>query len=582
MNAQAKVREIPYTPLPRGFVLKPDGIHRVKEGDDGKPEHVWLCSPLRVLALPRDRSGTGWGRLVEVIDPDGRAHRWPIPARLFAGDGAELRAGLLDLGLNMASGPAARQALSDLLQRWQPSARAITTDRLGWCDESCAAFVLGDGRVIGAADVVYQAETAPTAAAEMKAAGALEEWREGVATPCVGNPLLVLAMSLAFAGPLLEPLGLDGGGVHLRGASSRGKSTVQRVAVSVWGSPRFLHTWRATANGLEGIAATCNGSLLALDELGEVSGREAGAAAYMLANGTGKARADRSGRARPAVRWRVMVLSSGELSLADKMVEGGAKAAAGQAVRLLDIAADTRPHGAFDHLHGASDGAAFADRLKRATAERYGTAGPAFVERFLANREEALAQTREAMAGFRALAAEQFGLTGEGQTERAVARHGLIAAAGELATAWGLTGGPPGAARDAALEVLGVWLDGRGGAGPVEAREAVERTRAFLVAHGASRFETLGSEDAAGLSSDARPVINRAGWREGTIFYIATDAWKDIHRGSDPTRAARHLRDAGFLTPGEGRNLAVRAPRTGSGRPRAYAVSTDIMGAGDE
>ena len=93
------------------------------------------------------------------------------------------------------------------------------------------------------------------------------------------------------------------------------------------------------------MACACNGSLLALDELGEVSGREAGAAAYMLANGAGKARADRAGHARRSARWRVMILSSGELSLADKMAEGGARIAAGQAVRLLDLAADTRAHG---------------------------------------------------------------------------------------------------------------------------------------------------------------------------------------------------------------------------------------------
>ena len=145
---------------------------------------------------------------------------------------------------------------------------------------------------VGADNIVYQHEDALTAAAEMKAAGSLEGWQEAVAAPCVGgNPLLVLGASLAFAGPLLEPLSQDGGGVHLRGASNRGKSTVQRVAVSVWGSPKFLHSWRGTDNGHEGLAATCNGSILALDEIAEISGRDAGKTAYMLANGVGKARA---------------------------------------------------------------------------------------------------------------------------------------------------------------------------------------------------------------------------------------------------------------------------------------------------
>lgn len=564
------------SPMPAGFQLRPNGIWREIQDKEGNSQWVWLCSPLRVLALPRDRSGTGWGRLVEVTDPDGNLHRWAIPARMFAGDGADLRAGLLDLGLNLASGMQARNALSDLLQRWQPKARAFTTERLGWADEACAAFVLGDGRVIGDADVVYQHENTPAAAAEMKEAGTRAGWRESVAAQCEGNPLMVAAVSLAFAGPLLEPLGLDGGGLHLRGASSRGKSTIQRVAVSVWGSPRFLHSWRATANGLEGVASACNGSLLALDEIGEVSGREAGAAAYMLANGAGKARANRSGAARAAARWRVAVLSSGEITLADKMAEAGGRAAAGQAVRLLDVAADGRAHGAFDTLHGASDGAAFADRLRDATARNYGTAGPAFVAAFLKNREVATALVREAMAAFREMADSRFNLSGEGQTERATARLGLVAAAGELATDFGLTGWTPGAARDAALDVLGGWLEGRGGSGPAEAREAVERVRAFLVAHGDARFEPVVK------AGDERPVINRAGWRDGGTFYIATSAWREIHKGADPVRAAHHVRDAGFLQPGEGGRLSARTPRSVPGRPRAYAVSDEIMGAGDE
>jgi uncharacterized protein (DUF927 family) len=564
--------------LPDGFRLRRDGVYRREEGKEGEPpDWVKLCSPIRVLALTRDRSGEGWGRLVAIADRDGREHLWAIPAELFAGDGLEVRKECLRLGLDLASGNKARLAFADLLMQWRPAARAITADRLGWADETCTAFVLGDGRVIGAEHVVYQHANAPAAAAEMKAAGTVEGWRAAVAALCAGNPLLVASVCLAFAGVLLEPLGLDGGGLHLRGASSRGKSTAQRAAVSVWGTPRFLVTWRATANGLEGVAAACNSTLLGLDEMGEVSGKEAGQAAYMLANGAGKARADRSGRARPVARWKVMILSSGEIGLADKVAEAGGKVAAGQMVRLLDIAADSFAHGAFADLHGAADGAAFADRVKAAAAEHYGTAGPAFVARFVALREEAATQARAAMRAFADLTAERLAISGgEGQTARAVARMGLIAAAGELATAWGLTCWRPGEARDAALEVLRLWLSGRGGGGPAEAREAIERTRAFLVAHGDARFEpvTKGADD--------RPLPNRAGWREGETYFIATDAWREIHKGADPARAARHVHAAGFLKGGDGRNLATRAPRSVAGRPRVYAVLADIMGAGDD
>ena len=107
------------------------------------------------------------------------------------------------------------------------------------------------------------------------------------------------AVSLALAGPLLEPLGLDSFGLHLRGASSSGKTTALRVAASVWGGPGVLTTWRSTSNGLEGMAALRNSTMLALDELGQATAAEVGEVVYMFANGQGKARARRSGAARP-------------------------------------------------------------------------------------------------------------------------------------------------------------------------------------------------------------------------------------------------------------------------------------------
>jgi putative DNA primase/helicase len=555
--------------LPKGFRIMPDGIHREIESD-GETEWVWLCSLIRVLALPRAADGTNWGRLVKVTDPDGRNHRWAVPASMFAGDGTELRANLMSLGLDLASGPKARAAFSDLMMRWQPKERATTTVRLGWADESCRAFALGDGRVLGDGSVVFQSESVATAAAEIRPAGTLEGWREGVGRLCSGNPLLMVAVSAAFAGALLEPLDAEGGGLHYR-ASSRGKSTAQRGAVSVWGAPGFKQTWRATSNGLEGIATVCNSTILALDELAEVNGRDAGAAAYMLANGTGKARVDRSGHARTPAHWRVLVLSSGEISLSDKLAEEGQRGKAGQGVRLLDIRADTRPYGLFDELHGHQSGAAMADAVKAAAAAHHGTAGPAFVEAWLGDPAEYAARARRSVADFKEAALK--GCEPDGQVERVAARLGLIAAAGELATTFGLTGWVPGEARDSALEVFRLWLDGRGGGGAAEARAAVDRLRAFLVAHGSSRFETI--------PPDGRIVSNRAGWIDGETFLIAQDAWQEIHADSDPIAAARHLAAAGHLIRSEPGRFTTRMAASVPGRPRAYAVRADIMGAGD-
>src|SRR5262249_46805279 len=143
----------------------------------------------------------------------------------------------------------------------------------------------------------------------------------------------------------------------------------------------YLRQWRATANGLEGIAALHCDTLLCLDELSEVNPREAGNIAYMLANGQGKARARRDGSARPAFVWRVLFLSSGEITLVDKVREDDRqRATAGQQVRILDIPADAETScGLFENIHGASNPQEFADRLRAATQDYYGGAARAFL-----------------------------------------------------------------------------------------------------------------------------------------------------------------------------------------------------------
>ncbi len=138
--------------------------------------------------------------------------------------------------------------------------------------------------------------------------------------PVPPERLAIMAASCAFAGPLLHLLGEAGGGVHLFGQSRRGKSTALHVAASVWGAPRghtpFARSWRATGNALEATAAEHNDTLLPLDEIGQVEPRELGEVAYMLANGVGKGRAHREGRAKPALTWRMLFLSTGEKRMA--------------------------------------------------------------------------------------------------------------------------------------------------------------------------------------------------------------------------------------------------------------------------
>lgn len=281
---------------PAGFSAAHDGIYVETTGKDGEIDLEWLCSPLAVVASGRNVQQAGWSRCLEFVDPEGVVQRRYVLEKELAVGFNKVLADLCDQGLKIARGSSARRHLNDLIAGWKPVGSYQTTDRLGWADATCKAFVLGDKRVVGKANTVFLNPVAPDGAPSMTRKGKLDQWRSEVGERCVGNPVLIASVSLAFAGPLLELLGKDSIGMHLRGGSSSGKTTAMGAAVSVWGSPKLMHSWRATANALEGIAATCNGSLLALDELGLVSGREVGDAIYTLANGEGKARSSSTGR----------------------------------------------------------------------------------------------------------------------------------------------------------------------------------------------------------------------------------------------------------------------------------------------
>jgi putative DNA primase/helicase len=169
--------------------------------------------------------------------------------------------------------------------------------------------------------------------------GTLGDWKENVAKPSADQHRLVSALSLALVGPLMPLIGsLEGFGLHFHGQSSTGKTTALQVACSVWGPPSlFMKTWRATANGLEALAALRNHTLLALDEIKQVDPRALADTVYMLAHGRGKQRAGRAGNARLSQSWMLPFLSNGEISIAHHIASSGSKVMAGQAVRFLDI-----------------------------------------------------------------------------------------------------------------------------------------------------------------------------------------------------------------------------------------------------
>ncbi len=546
--------------IPAGFSFLPDGIYL----EIAPSEPQWICSPPKVSALFCDGAARNWGRLVEVRDRDGNWHVFPVFDNILSKSAKSVLSDLEGLGLHVPRKKGRGELISTLIADWAPTRRLVTARRLGWTDQSMSNFVLGSGKVVGSIKVLPVDDALTSLADQICTRGSLDDWKNTVAQSCVGNPLLLLAVSLAFSGPLLELLDLDfGGGLHLRGTSSCGKSTILRAAASVWGSPQLMGSWRATANGLEGVAAARNSMLLVLDELAEISGKEFGATVYMLANGVGKERMGRFGSTKETLRWKLAILSSGEIGAAEKLSEAGRRQTAGQEVRLVDIEADMRAFGAFDDLHGATDGAIFADQLKAYSAGVYGSAGPAFVKLLIEKRDEIQSFSDRFLKTFEASAEKLLGAGAGGQDRRVLKRFALIAMAGELATRFGLTGWGRGVASNAAFSAFADWQDRRPTAGDAE-NLALEKTRSWLSAH---------ANQLVHLTHPTAPVPpNPVGWRNFTHVFLPGGTWHEIHPANEAVAAAKQLKILGALLSGDGANMTRKAPREIRGRPRVYML----------
>jgi uncharacterized protein (DUF927 family) len=589
---------------PKGFVSDAGGVWWAPQ-DNGKGEEApatWLCGRLDVLASARDEDGGDWSTVVQFRDPDGRVKREIIGKGELAGDGVDVRRRLMSAGLPVSSNKTARERLQAGLGAVICTDRARLASSTGWRGP---LYVLPHKTIgSGASEpVIYRGRTGGTHHGE---AGSYDAWREQVAARGSGNDFLIFALSCAFAAPLMRMLAGEGGGFHIRGESSTGKTTLLRAAGSVWGGGGelgFAQSWRNTDNALEAVALAHNDGLLALDELRQLDPSAAAAAAYALAAGVakGRLRADAELKARPT--WRVLILSAGEIGLADliRLARGKDKAYAGQELRLIDLDGDMGLGlGAWQTLEGAPSPAAFSEQLKAATDDHYGHAGPLFVERLLRGKDDLEKSARAIQASF----LEKIAEAGDtGQARRGAQRFALAAVAGELAAALDVTPWRPGEAAEAAALLFRRWARQFGRSTQREDREAIQRVKAFLERYGHSRFRSLkdGLTDEEQLAEELQEQRDReagkfregearsldvAGFKGtrdglGLLFHFNTEFFKsELFVGMDAMKAARALKAAGFLVSNgeEGKRLTNKV-KTPEGPRNFYTVHHKILSA---
>lgn len=262
---------------------------------------------------------------------------------------------------------------------------------------------------------------------------------------------------------------------------------------------------------------------------------------------------------------------------------------AGQEVRLVSIQADAGAGmGMFETLHDMPSAGDLADHIRRAARTTYGTASRAYLNALVKDRtnDEAglIAGIKGMVDAFADICLPNVKI--DGQVRSVVRRFGLVAAAGEMAAAYKILPWQHGAATRAAKVCFESWLSDRGGTQAAEDQEAIEQVRAFIEAHGESRFTNLNRADEGGLHSRTN---NRAGYRrvedgpdDGRWEYlIFPEAWrKEVCKGLDAKRAAKVLYEAGHLKVGDpGRpTKSVRIPE--EGLKRFFVLKNSILEGG--
>lgn len=180
-----------------------------------------------------------------------------------------------------------------------------------------------------------------------------------------------------------------------------------------------------------------------------------------------------------------------------------------------------------------------------------------------------------------------------GQAQRAATRFGLAAAAGELATALGITGWPEGGATTAAKVCLNAWLNERGGAGNFESDAIVARLRQVIERFGESRF-TRWESAAAKIDEHGPRTIDRLGFRKTlehglgdalhttTTYYVLPEAWRtEVFKGMNLNAVNKELLNRAILEPGSDGKAAQSVRLPGMPKARAYIFNSSALMADD-
>jgi putative DNA primase/helicase len=523
----------------------------------GWPDRIDPVAWSHQYGLQRKTERQAWRHHFNITERNGHQSSFELPRQTLAATGASAIRLLTQAGVHVVRRKAVSEALVQLLS-FKPRHEIIRMPRVGWALDGSHWIFVRPGKVITPADMLQARDTSYLLDAAprhgLHVAGTAAEWAAEIAVPLQGNSNVALSFATFFAAPLLRFATEPGGGVHLFGVSTIGKTMISDAGQSIYGWPHeiadhaFGVSWGGTEAGFDALALARTDLGLPLDEITLANPHTAEQIVYKVASGTKGPRATSSGHLRETAHASVLVLSTGEKSLAQFI---GPSLQEGARKRLVDVPAEVQPGSAFetitrDQIH--IEGKRFFDAVKRqhgavglAWQQHLVEIGPARIKADLDQHREYFLTLPEVVAAIE---------KAHPQARAVVNRFALYAAALRMAIQAGLLPWSVAQADTGIVACMSRWAAQR------EVVRAARQIDADLVAGMSDRFIHIHRADNRWTPITPADEIKQQtpklfdGYVKPDRICVRPEVWRRYCDGFDPAEIAEHFKQRGVLIPG--------------------------------
>jgi uncharacterized protein (DUF927 family) len=248
------------------------------------------------------------------------------------------------------------------------------SEQMGWCE---AGFLLGNEFIgSGSLSLVSSDKGEEQFAKQYTRRGDIQSWLNMIEA-IKHYPKIIAGVYASFASPLIGLFDSKPFIFEWSGETSKGKTTAQKIAASVWGKPNengILKRWNSTPVAIERAASLTNHVPLFLDDTKQANPNYIATSVYHLAGGQGKNRGSINGM-QTTKTWGNVIFSTGEQKITSFSRDGGS------AARVFSL--DGLPFGAAnDETYN------LIRKIERSLKNHYGSAGKIFIQYILNNRDK--------------------------------------------------------------------------------------------------------------------------------------------------------------------------------------------------